>query len=144
MAGSSSIDLKTGKSTAVTSDATGRAPAARRVPGGGRGRRLRRIRRPSPAARRWCSSAPGKEAKEQAQPAVHDGEEAGWARAMVRRTAETMAAATFSAVANAKCRVCPVSASCPVSGKGRQVVEPPIRQRRPSSQVPGHRSAQGR
>jgi hypothetical protein len=44
---------------------------------------------------------------------------------MVRRTADTMAAATFSAVANAKCRVCPVRTSCPVSGKGRQVVEPP-------------------
>jgi hypothetical protein len=43
---------------------------------------------------------------------------------MVRRTADTMAAATFSAVANAKCRVCPVQTSCPVSGKGRQVVEP--------------------
>jgi hypothetical protein len=48
-----------------------------------------------------------------------------WAYAMVRRTADTMAAATFSAVANAKCRVCPVRTSCPVSGKGRQVVEPP-------------------
>jgi hypothetical protein len=43
---------------------------------------------------------------------------------MVRRTAETMAAATFAAVANAKCRVCPVRTACPVSGKGRQVVEP--------------------
>ena len=46
-----------------------------------------------------------------------------WAYAMVRRTAETMAAATFSAVANSRCRVCPVRTSCPISGKGRQVVE---------------------
>jgi hypothetical protein len=36
-----------------------------------------------------------------------------------------MAAATFSAVANAKCRVCPVRTACPISGNGRQVVEPP-------------------
>jgi superfamily I DNA/RNA helicase/RecB family exonuclease len=67
-----------------------------------------------------------KEAREQVQPpASGTGEEEGWARAMVRRTAETMAAATFSAVANATCRVCPVRTSCPVSGQGRQVVEPP-------------------
>ena len=32
-----------------------------------------------------------------------------------------MAASTFSAVVNNKCRVCPVKTSCPVSGKGRQV-----------------------
>jgi hypothetical protein len=43
---------------------------------------------------------------------------------MVRRTADTMAAATFSAIANNKCRVCPVRTSCPISGQGRQVVEP--------------------
>jgi hypothetical protein len=43
---------------------------------------------------------------------------------MVRRTADTMAAATFAAVANSKCRVCPVRTACPVSGQGRQVVEP--------------------
>jgi superfamily I DNA/RNA helicase/RecB family exonuclease len=77
---------------------------------------------------------PTREAREQVQPPPSgEGEEAGWARAMVRRTAETMAAATFSAVANATCRVCPVATSCPISGKGRQVVEPP-RWR------PGHRA----
>jgi hypothetical protein len=67
---------------------------------------------------------PAKEAKEQRQAPVEGAEDPGWARAMVRRTADTMAAATFSAVANAKCRVCPVCSSCPISGKGRQVVEP--------------------
>ena len=35
-----------------------RTPAARRVPGGGRGGRVRRRRHESAAARRWCSSAP--------------------------------------------------------------------------------------
>ncbi|WP_415624402.1 ATP-dependent helicase [Phytohabitans flavus] len=65
-----------------------------------------------------------KEAKEQGQAALGEGEESGWAGALVRRTAETMAASTFHAVANSRCRVCPVRTSCPISGKGRQVVEP--------------------
>ncbi len=61
-------------------------------------------------------------AREQGQPALADAAEPGWARAMVRRTAQTMAASTFEAVTNNRCRVCPVQTSCPVSGKGRQVV----------------------
>jgi superfamily I DNA/RNA helicase/RecB family exonuclease len=64
-------------------------------------------------------------AREQTQEPLDDGEEAGWAQAMVRRTAETMAAATFAAVANDRCRRCPVRTSCPISGSGRQVVQPP-------------------
>ncbi|MEV4617919.1 ATP-dependent DNA helicase [Asanoa sp. NPDC049573] len=66
-----------------------------------------------------------KAAKEQVQPSLAEGEDPGWAQALVRRTAETMAASTFHAVANSRCRVCPVRTSCPISGKGRQVVEPP-------------------
>jgi RecB family exonuclease len=66
-----------------------------------------------------------KDAREQGQAPVGQGPEAGWATALVRRTADTMAAATFAAVASSKCRICPVRTSCPVSGKGRQVVEPP-------------------
>jgi RecB family exonuclease len=65
-----------------------------------------------------------RDAREQAQPALAETDDPGWARAMVRRTADTMAATTFAAVANSKCRMCPVQAACPVSGKGRQVVEP--------------------
>lgn len=65
-----------------------------------------------------------KEAKEQPQAALRDSENPGWAHAMVHRTADTMAASTFVAKANDSCRVCPVRTSCPVSGKGRQVVEP--------------------
>jgi hypothetical protein len=57
------------------------------------------------------------------QPPLADSTDPAWAYEMVKRTAETMAAATFSAVANSKCRVCPVRTSCPISGKGRQVVE---------------------
>ena len=52
---------------------------------------------------------------------VGDAGDPGWARDMVRRTARAMAASTFQAVANNKCRVCPVQTSCPISGKGRQV-----------------------
>jgi RecB family exonuclease len=66
---------------------------------------------------------PGKDAREQMQLPLTDATDPQWAYAMVRRTAETMAAATFSAVANSRCRVCPVRTSCPISGKGRQVVE---------------------
>jgi superfamily I DNA/RNA helicase/RecB family exonuclease len=65
-----------------------------------------------------------KDAKEQPQEALRDSEDPGWAHAMVHRTADTMAASTFVAKANDSCRVCPVRTSCPVSGKGRQVVEP--------------------
>ncbi|MCO8272297.1 ATP-dependent helicase [Actinoplanes sp. TRM 88003] len=66
---------------------------------------------------------PGKDAREQMQLPLADATDPQWAYDMVRRTADTMAAATFSAVANSRCRVCPVRTSCPVSGKGRQVVE---------------------
>ena len=69
----------------------------------------------------------GREAREQVQAAAGEAEEVDWARAMVRRTAETMAASTFAAVANSRCRHCPVRSSCPISGKGRQVVEAPGR-----------------
>ncbi|GAA1606249.1 ATP-dependent DNA helicase [Saccharothrix algeriensis] len=65
-----------------------------------------------------------KDAKEQVQDAIGGAEDPQWAHAMVHRTAATMAASTFVAKINDKCRMCPVKSSCPVSGKGRQVVEP--------------------
>jgi RecB family exonuclease len=67
---------------------------------------------------------PGKDAREQMQVPLAEAADPGWADGMVRRTAAAMAASTFSAVANSRCRVCPVRTSCPISGKGRQVVEP--------------------
>ncbi|PWK50648.1 UvrD-like helicase family protein [Actinoplanes xinjiangensis] len=67
---------------------------------------------------------PGKDAREQMQVPLAEAVDPGWADGMVRRTAAAMAASTFSAVANSRCRVCPVRTSCPISGKGRQVVEP--------------------
>ncbi|MBM2622476.1 PD-(D/E)XK nuclease family protein [Actinoplanes sp. LDG1-06] len=66
---------------------------------------------------------PGKDAREQMQLPLAEAADPQWAYEMVRRTADTMAAATFSAVANSRCRVCPVRTSCPISGKGRQVVD---------------------
>ncbi|MFB9235280.1 ATP-dependent helicase [Plantactinospora siamensis] len=81
-----------------------------------------------------------KEAKEQNQPA--EGGEEGWAAAMVRRTAETMAASTFAAVANSRCRVCPVRPACPISGQGRQVVEPLTVEPRPAERPAGERSVE--
>lgn len=62
-----------------------------------------------------------KSAGEQVQPPLGDAPDPGWARAMVRKAAETMAASAFEAVANASCRACPVRTSCPISGKGRQL-----------------------
>jgi RecB family exonuclease len=62
-----------------------------------------------------------KAAGEQAQPPLREAADPGWARSMVRRAADTMAAATFEAVANAGCRTCPVRTACPISGKGRQL-----------------------
>jgi len=60
-------------------------------------------------------------AREQVQPPLGEAEDPNWAQALVQRTAKTMAASTFNAVVNNKCRVCPVKTSCPVSGKGRHV-----------------------
>lgn len=60
-------------------------------------------------------------AREQVQPPLGEAGDADWAQALVRKTAKTMAASTFNAVVNNKCRVCPVKTSCPVSGKGRHV-----------------------
>jgi superfamily I DNA/RNA helicase/RecB family exonuclease len=65
-----------------------------------------------------------RDAKEQAQDPLWQAENPRWAHEMVYRTADTMAADTFAAKQNDSCRVCPVKSSCPVSGKGRQVIEP--------------------
>ncbi|MFC6014832.1 ATP-dependent helicase [Plantactinospora solaniradicis] len=125
------IDLKTGKSTAVTASELAEHPqlgAYQAAVEAGAFEDLGAGSESGGAALVQLGT-PTQDAKEQAQPPAGEGEEAGWARAMVRRTADTMAAATFSAVANSKCRVCPVRSSCPISGQGRQVVEPPTRRR---------------
>jgi superfamily I DNA/RNA helicase/RecB family exonuclease len=61
------------------------------------------------------------DAKEQQQRELAAAADPGWAADLVRRTAQTMAASTFHAVANARCRNCPVRHACPITGKGRQV-----------------------
>jgi RecB family exonuclease len=60
-------------------------------------------------------------AKVQGQAALADAEDPSWARDMVSRTAEMMAASTFQAVHNNKCRVCPVRTACPIYS--RQVTD---------------------
>ncbi|WP_130513179.1 ATP-dependent helicase [Krasilnikovia cinnamomea] len=118
------IDLKTGKSTAVTaSDVDEHAQLAGYQAAVDAGAFADYGSESGGAA--LVQLGPGKEAREQMQAPLAEAEDPDWAYAMVRRTADTMAAATFSAVVNAKCRVCPVRTACPVSGKGRQVVEPP-------------------
>ncbi|MEV2238533.1 PD-(D/E)XK nuclease family protein [Micromonospora sp. NPDC049891] len=118
------IDLKTGKSTAVTEGEVAEHPQLGAYQAAVEAGAFAEFGdEPGGAALVQLGTA-AKDAREQAQPPATDGPEAGWATALVRRTADTMAAATFAAVANSKCRVCPVRSSCPVSGQGRQVVEP--------------------
>jgi RecB family exonuclease len=61
--------------------------------------------------------------QEQTQPPLSGADDPQWAKQLVRETAKTMAASTFHAVVNKKCRNCPVRRSCPVSGQGRQVTD---------------------
>jgi superfamily I DNA/RNA helicase/RecB family exonuclease len=119
------IDLKTGKSTAVTEAELAEHPQLGAYQAAVEAGAFAEYGEESGGAALVQLGTPTIQAREQAQPPPGTGEEAGWAQAMVRRTADTMAAATFSAVANSKCRVCPVRSSCPISGQGRQVVEPP-------------------
>ncbi|WP_199516303.1 ATP-dependent helicase [Nucisporomicrobium flavum] len=119
------IDLKTGKSTAVTaSEVEEHAQLAGYQAAVDAGAFDQLAEGAGSGGAALVQLGPSKEAREQMQVPLAEADDPQWAYAMVRRTADTMAAATFSAVANAKCRVCPVRTSCPVSGQGRQVVEP--------------------
>jgi superfamily I DNA/RNA helicase/RecB family exonuclease len=117
------IDLKTGKSAAVTaSDVDEHAQLAGYQAAVDAGAFAGFGAESGGAA--LVQLGPGKDAREQLQLPLAEATDPHWAYAMVRRTADTMAAATFAAVANSRCRVCPVRTACPISGKGRQVVEP--------------------
>jgi RecB family exonuclease len=123
------VDLKTGKSSAVTAADLSEHPQLAAYQTAVEAGAFEEHGDESGGASLVQLGTSAKEAKEQAQGAIGEGEEAGWARAMVRRTADVMSASTFAAVVNSRCRVCPVRTSCPVSGKGRQVVEPPPQRR---------------
>ncbi|MGC5021496.1 ATP-dependent helicase [Micromonospora sp. DT47] len=123
------IDLKTGKSTAVTEREVAEHPQLGAYQAAVEAGAFAEFGDEPGGAALVQLGTGAKDAKEQTQAAAGEGPEAGWATALVRRTADTMAAATFAAVANSKCRVCPVRTSCPVSGQGRQVVEPPATRR---------------
>ncbi|MBQ1025615.1 ATP-dependent DNA helicase [Micromonospora sp. C95] len=118
------VDLKTGKSTAVTEGEVAEHPQLGAYQAAVEAGAFAEFGDEPGGAALVQLGTGAKDAREQAQSPATDGPEAGWATALVRRTADTMAAATFAAVANSKCRVCPVRSSCPVSGQGRQVVEP--------------------
>ncbi|HEX5542353.1 MAG TPA: ATP-dependent DNA helicase [Micromonospora sp.] len=119
------VDLKTGKTTQVTAAELGEHPQLGAYQAAVEAGAFDEYGEVSGGAALVQLGTTAAQAREQFQAPVGEGEDQGWARAMVRRTAETMAASTFVAVANSKCRTCPVRSSCPVSGKGRQVVEPP-------------------
>jgi RecB family exonuclease len=57
------------------------------------------------------------------QPPLAQADDPRWAEALVLRAASAMAASTVSAVVNDSCGYCAVRTSCPVSGKGRQVID---------------------
>lgn len=132
------IDLKTGRSTTVTGAELVEHPQLGGYQAAVEAGAFAEYGTVSGGAALVQLGTPGREARVQSQASSTpaEGEETGWARAMVRRTAETMAASTFAAVANSTCRVCPVRTSCPVSGQGRQVVEPPAVP--PPSSAPTH------
>jgi len=60
-------------------------------------------------------------ARVQAQRALGDDPDPGWAAALVETVATGMAGPAFTAAANPGCRVCPVASSCPVDERGGQV-----------------------
>jgi superfamily I DNA/RNA helicase/RecB family exonuclease len=54
----------------------------------------------------------------QRQPALQDDQDPTWAHSLLERTAEGMAAASFTATAGDWCRTCPVTFSCPLQPEG--------------------------
>ncbi|MGH3717078.1 MAG: RecB family exonuclease, partial [Micromonosporaceae bacterium] len=81
---------------------------------------------------------------EQQQPALGEADDPQWADRMVRAAASAMAAPRFTAQVNDYCAICPVSASCPVSEHGRQVIEPAGAGQGPAPKAgPGKPSAPG-
>jgi superfamily I DNA/RNA helicase/RecB family exonuclease len=116
------IDLKTGKTTAVSAEVAENAQLGGYQAAIDAGAFADFGNDSGGAA--LVQLGPGKDAREQMQVPLAEAADPNWADSMVRRTAAAMAASTFSAVANSRCRVCPVRTSCPISGKGRQVVEP--------------------
>jgi superfamily I DNA/RNA helicase/RecB family exonuclease len=64
-----------------------------------------------------------KEAAIRPQPPLSESDNPGWAAELVRAAATAMAASAFRAIVNDSCAYCSVRTSCPVSGKGRQVVQ---------------------
>ncbi|GAB7050152.1 hypothetical protein JCM9534A_52780 [Catenuloplanes indicus JCM 9534] len=121
------VDLKTGRSTAVTAADVAEHPQLAGYQAAVEAGGFADFGLESGGAALVQLGTDTKAAREQSQGAVADSPDPGWAEELVRRTADTMAASTFSAVVNKKCRTCPVQTACPVSGRGRQVVEPPTR-----------------
>nr|WP_306839554.1 ATP-dependent DNA helicase [Catenuloplanes nepalensis] len=121
------VDLKTGRSTAVTAADVAEHPQLAGYQAAVEAGGFADFGLESGGAALVQLGTETKAAREQSQAAVADSPDPGWAEELVRRTADTMAASTFSAVVNKKCRTCPVQTACPVSGRGRQVVEPPTR-----------------
>ena len=116
------IDLKTGKTTSVRAEDIGEHPQLGAYQAAVEAGAFPEGDESGGAA--LVQLGTNKNVKEQAQPPLSEAADPAWAQRMVRATAKTMAASTFRAVANSKCRNCPVRRSCPISGQGRQVTTP--------------------
>jgi len=64
-----------------------------------------------------------KKAPQQHQNSLADDEDPNWARDLVAKVADGMAAGSFEAVLGPHCGYCPVVSSCPAQDAGRSVVE---------------------
>lgn len=114
------IDLKTGKSTSVRADDIADQPQLGAYQAAVEAGAFGETGDVSGGAE-LVQLGTGVKASVQAQPALSAADDPAWAADLVRETARTMAASTFRAVVNSKCRNCPVRHACPVSGQGRHV-----------------------
>ena len=117
------VDLKTGKSAPPAADIAAHAQLGAYQEAVAAGAFADEGAEPGGAALVQLGTA-ANDAREQVQPPPSGTDDPGWAGTLVRRTGEVMAGATFTAVRNDRCRTCPVRTSCPISGQGRQVVQP--------------------
>ncbi len=117
------IDLKTGKTTSVSSGEIIEHPQLGAYQAAVEAGAFPEFGDESGGAALVQLGTTAASAKEQTQPPLSDSDDPQWAKNLVRETAKTMAASTFHAVVNKKCRNCPVRRSCPVSGQGRQVTD---------------------
>lgn len=112
------VDLKTGRSKALTEDLARHAQlgayqlavAEGAFPAGD-----------EPGGAVLVQLGAKSQVKEQEQPPLGEAEDPQWARELVRGAARGMAGAVFRAAPGSACRICAARTSCPAQDTGRQV-----------------------